>query len=142
MSARGRMWRRIALALLLSALAVAKLEGLIDFGGAAIAVVFAFFMYVSFLGVCRMRGRTRFKPEDDDDAGIDWREKGCVDAEPEMSGYSSDTMKEWLSPRHTVTRRSNPNAAPAAQNAASATAVLLCPVFIFFLLVCCFCKPP
>ena len=86
MSARGRMWRRIALALLLSALAVAKLEGLIDFGDAAIAVVFAFFMYVSFLGVCRMRGRTRFKPEDDDDAGIDWREKGCVDTEPEMSG--------------------------------------------------------
>ena len=78
------MWRRIALALLLSAFAVAKLEGLIDFGGAAIAVVFAFFMYVSFLGVCRMRGRTRFKPEDDDDAGIDWREEGGEDTDPEM----------------------------------------------------------
>ena len=31
-----------------------------------------------------MRGRTRFKPEDDDDAGIDWREEGGEDTDPEM----------------------------------------------------------
>lgn len=84
MDARGRMWRRIALALLLFALAVAKLEGRIDYGDAAMAVLVAFLIYASFLGLTRMKGRTRFKPEDDEDGGIDWREEGGGDADPEM----------------------------------------------------------
>ena len=84
MDARGRMWRRIALALLLFALAVAKLEGRIDYGDAAMAVLVAFLIYASFLGFARLKGRTRFKPEDDEDGGIDWREEGGGDADPEM----------------------------------------------------------
>jgi len=69
---------------LLFALAVAKLEGRIDRGDAAMAVLVAFLIYASFLGFARMKGRTRFKPEDDEDGGIDWREEGGGDADPEM----------------------------------------------------------
>ena len=72
------------MALLLFALAVAKLEGRIDYGDAAMAVLVAFLIYASFLGFARMKGRTRFKPEDDEDGGIDWREEGGGDADPEM----------------------------------------------------------
>ena len=78
------MWRRIAFVLLVAALAAAIIENRLEPADGVVILVVVVLGYFSLRGFCTMKGRTEFKPEDDDDGGIDWRESGGVNAGPEI----------------------------------------------------------
>jgi len=83
------MWKRIVFGTLVVGLAVAIIENRIgpaEGVGILVVVILGYFSLRSF---CTMKGRTEFKPDDEDDGGIDWREDGGASEEPQMwSGWA------------------------------------------------------
>ncbi len=70
---------RIAFATAVALLAFGVHEGRIRRQSALIVCVSAAIVFMTYQGCCKFKGRTSFNPEDDDDDGIDWREKGDED---------------------------------------------------------------
>ena len=77
------MLMRIAIGLLLVMFAVARIEKWLDDNEMIVVAAAVALGYLSILGFGRMKGRVDFKPEDDDDGGIDWR-ADAEDAPPQM----------------------------------------------------------